>query len=75
MGESTSTVVIKLSGIDQLADKVYLNSKWDTIKNNISILKFMNNEIQKILQLFMIVILLFKILLLFLSYKLKIQPK
>jgi hypothetical protein len=39
LGESTSTAVIKLSGIDQLADKVYLNSKWDTIKNNISILK------------------------------------
>ena len=37
--ESPSTVVIKLSGLFDLTDKVYLNSNWDIIYNNIQILK------------------------------------
>ena len=39
LADSSNTIAIKLSGINHLADKIYLNSKWDIIKNNISILK------------------------------------
>lgn len=37
--ESPSTVVIKLSGLFDLTNKVYLNANWDNIYNNIQILK------------------------------------
>ena len=39
LADSSSIVVIKLSGLENLADKIYLNSDWNVIRNNISILK------------------------------------
>lgn len=39
LADSNNIVVVKLSGIKNLVDKIYLNSDWDTIYNNLSILK------------------------------------
>jgi hypothetical protein len=39
LANSNSSVFVKLSGLDNIVDKIYLNSNWDIIKRNLSILK------------------------------------